>query len=35
MSIFVEQGELSEVEAAPIAVQLMRFYRDHVTAIRS
>jgi penicillin-binding protein 2 len=35
MSIFVERGELSEVEAAPIAVQLMKFYRDHVTAIRS
>jgi penicillin-binding protein 2 len=35
MSVFVERGELSEVQAAPIAVQLMRFYRDHVTAIRS
>jgi len=35
MSVFVERGELSEVEAAPIAVQLMKFYRDHVTAIRS
>jgi penicillin-binding protein 2 len=35
MSIFVERGELSEVEAAPIAVQLTKFYRDHVTAIRS
>jgi penicillin-binding protein 2 len=35
MSIFVERGELSEVEAAPIAVQMMKFYRDHVAAIRS
>ena len=35
MSVFVERGELSEVQAAPIAVQLMRFYRDHVDAIRS
>jgi penicillin-binding protein 2 len=35
MSVFVERGELSEVQAAPIAVQLMRFYRDHVAAIRS
>jgi penicillin-binding protein 2 len=35
MSVFVEKGELSEVQAAPIAVQLMRFYRDHVAAIRS
>ncbi len=35
MSIFVERGELSEVEAAPIAVQLMKFYRDNVNAIRS
>ena len=35
MSVFVERGELSEVQAAPIAVNLMRFYRDHVAAIRS
>jgi penicillin-binding protein 2 len=35
MSVFVERGELSEVEAAPIAVQMMKFYRDHVGAIRS
>jgi len=35
MSVFVERGELSEVEAAPIAVQMMKFYRDHVSAIRS
>jgi penicillin-binding protein 2 len=35
MSVFVERGELSEVQAAPIAVQLMRFYRDHAGAIRS
>src|ERR1700687_855343 len=35
MSVFVERGELSEVQAAPIAVSLMRFYRDHVAAIRS
>jgi penicillin-binding protein 2 len=35
MSVFVERGELSEVQAAPIAVALMRFYRDHVAAIRS
>src|SRR3979411_1338815 len=26
MSIFVERGELSEVEAAPIGVQIMKFY---------
>jgi penicillin-binding protein 2 len=35
LSIFVERGELSEVEAAPIGVQVMKFYRDHVTAIRA
>jgi penicillin-binding protein 2 len=35
MSVFVERGELSEVEAAPIAVQMMKFYRDHLVAIRS
>jgi penicillin-binding protein 2 len=35
LSIFVERGELSEVEAAPIGVQVMKFYRDHVAAIRA
>ena len=35
MSVFVERGELSEVQAAPIAVQLMKFYRDHVGTIRA
>jgi len=35
MSIFVERGELSEVQAAPIAVQLMKFYREHVGSIRA
>jgi penicillin-binding protein 2 len=35
MSIFVENGELSEVEAAPVSVQIMRFYRAHLAAIRS
>ncbi len=35
LSIFVERGELSEVEAAPIGVQVMKFYRDHVGAIRA
>jgi penicillin-binding protein 2 len=34
MSIFVEKGELSEVEAAPIGVQVMKFYRDNAAAIR-
>jgi cell division protein FtsI/penicillin-binding protein 2 len=35
LSIFVENGELSEVEAAPIGVDVMKFYRDHVGAIRA
>jgi penicillin-binding protein 2 len=35
LSIFVERGELSEVEAAPIGVQVMKFYRDNVGAIRA
>jgi penicillin-binding protein 2 len=35
MSIFVERGELSEVEAAPIGVQIMRFYIDNVSSIRA
>ena len=29
MSIFVERGELSEVEAAPIAVDVMRYFNAH------
>ncbi len=35
LSIFVEKGELSEVEAAPIGVQVMKFYRDNVATIRA
>ncbi|HKW73029.1 MAG TPA: penicillin-binding protein 2 [Candidatus Dormibacteraeota bacterium] len=35
LSVFVERGELSEVEAAPIGVDITKFYREHVTAIRS
>jgi penicillin-binding protein 2 len=35
LSIFVERGELSEVEAAPIGVDVMKFYRANVSAIRS
>ena len=35
LSIFVEKGELSEVEAAPIGVQVMKFYREHVATIRA
>jgi penicillin-binding protein 2 len=34
MSIFVERGELSEVEAAPIGVDIMKYYRAHRLAIR-
>ena len=34
MSIFVERGELSEVEAAPIAVDIMKFYRANQAAVR-
>jgi penicillin-binding protein 2 len=34
MSIFVERGELSEVEAAPIGVQIMKYYRQHRASIR-
>jgi penicillin-binding protein 2 len=34
MSIFVERGELSEVEAAPIGVNIMKYYRDNVSTIR-
>jgi penicillin-binding protein 2 len=35
LSVFVERGELSEVEAAPIGVDIMKFYRANVSAIRS
>ena len=35
LSIFVERGELSEVEAAPIGVDVMKFYRANVSAIRA
>ncbi|MGH7765493.1 MAG: penicillin-binding protein 2, partial [Candidatus Dormibacteraceae bacterium] len=35
MSIFVERGELSEVEAAPIAVDIMKFYRANQGSIRA
>jgi penicillin-binding protein 2 len=35
LSIFVERGELSEVEAAPIGVQVMKFYREHLGVIRA
>jgi len=35
LSIFVERGELSEVEAAPIGVDIMKFYRNNVGAIRA
>ncbi|HSS60548.1 MAG TPA: penicillin-binding protein 2 [Candidatus Limnocylindrales bacterium] len=35
LSVFVERGELSEVEAAPIGVDIMRFYRDNLGSIRA
>ncbi len=35
MSIFVERGELSEVEAAPIGVDIMKFYRANQGAVRA
>jgi penicillin-binding protein 2 len=35
LSVFVERGELSEVEAAPIGVDITKFYRNNATAIRS
>jgi penicillin-binding protein 2 len=35
LSIFVERGELSEVEAAPIGVDVMKFYRANISAIRA
>jgi len=34
MSIFVENGELSEVEAAPIGVDITKFFRAHTAAIQ-
>jgi penicillin-binding protein 2 len=34
MSIFVERGELSEVEAAPIGVDIMKYFRAHRSAIQ-
>ena len=35
MSIFVERGELSEVEAAPIGVDIMRFFNGNRGAIHA
>jgi len=35
LSIFVERGELSEVQAAPIGVDIMKFYRANSGAIRA
>jgi penicillin-binding protein 2 len=35
LSIFVERGELSEVEAAPIGVDIVKFYRDNLGSIRA
>ena len=35
LSIFVERGELSEVQAAPIGVEIMKFYRANLVAIRA
>jgi penicillin-binding protein 2 len=35
MSIFVEGGELSEVEAAPIGVQIMKFFNGNRASIQS
>ena len=35
LSIFVERGELSEVQAAPIGVDIMKFYRTNLGAIRA
>ncbi len=35
MSIFVERGELSEVEAAPIGVDIMRYFNAHQPAIHA
>jgi len=35
MSIFIERGELSELEAAPIGVQIFKFFRSHMAAIQA
>ena len=35
LSIFIERGELSEVQAAPIGVDIMKFYRANLGAIRA
>ena len=35
LSVFVERGELSEVEAAPIGIDITKFYRENVTSIRA
>jgi penicillin-binding protein 2 len=35
LSVFVERGELSEVEAAPIGVDIEKFYRANVGTIRA
>ena len=35
LSVFVERGELSEVEAAPIGVDITKFYRANATTIRA
>lgn len=35
LSIFVERGELSEVEAAPIGVDITKFYRANAASIRA
>jgi cell division protein FtsI/penicillin-binding protein 2 len=35
MSIFIERGELSEVEAAPIAVQIMKYFNANQTRIEA
>jgi penicillin-binding protein 2 len=35
LSIFVERGELSEVEAAPIGVDIVKFYRNNTGSIRA
>jgi penicillin-binding protein 2 len=35
MSIFVERGELAEVEAAPIGVDVLKFYRANTSVIHA
>jgi penicillin-binding protein 2 len=35
LSVFVERGELSEVEAAPIGVDIEQFYLNHTSTIRA